>query len=107
MLGAQVMSYELTAEMLNFGAFLGFMGVNLAVIWQYWFRRGASTRAKFSAGSRAAGAGLPVLRRDLAGPEPAGQDRGQHLAGGGILCAGGAHAQFRQPMVMTDPSAYE
>ena len=25
---AQVMSYELTAELLNFGAFLGFMGVN-------------------------------------------------------------------------------
>ena len=33
------MSYELTAEILNFGAFLGFMGVNLAVIWQFWVRR--------------------------------------------------------------------
>ena len=37
-LGAQVMSYELTAELLNFGAFLGFMGVNVAVIWNLWFR---------------------------------------------------------------------
>ncbi len=34
--GAQVMSYELTAEILNFGAFLGFMGVNMATIWQFY-----------------------------------------------------------------------
>lgn len=36
--GAQFMSYELTAELLNFGAFLGFMGVNAAVVWKYWLR---------------------------------------------------------------------
>jgi len=36
-LGSQVMSYELTAEVLNFGAFLGFMGVNLAAIRQFYF----------------------------------------------------------------------
>ena len=34
--GAQFMSYELTAELLNFGAFLGFMGVNAAVVWKFW-----------------------------------------------------------------------
>jgi amino acid transporter len=34
--GAQVMSYELTAEILNFGAFLGFIGVNLATFWQFY-----------------------------------------------------------------------
>ena len=34
--GAQVMSYELTAEILNFGAFLGFMGVNVATFWQFY-----------------------------------------------------------------------
>lgn len=34
--GSLVMSYELTAEILNFGAFLGFMGVNLATIWQFY-----------------------------------------------------------------------
>jgi amino acid transporter len=39
--GALVMSYETTAEILNFGAFLGFMGVNLAVIWQFWVRHTA------------------------------------------------------------------
>jgi amino acid transporter len=33
---SQLMSYELTAEVLNFGAFLGFMGVNLAMIKQFY-----------------------------------------------------------------------
>ena len=89
--GAQVMSYELTAELLNFGAFLGFMGVNAAVIWNFWFRR-AHPRAR----NLLAGPGCPcgrfsVLRRDLAGPEPAGQDRGKPLAGGRLLCAGRPH----------------
>ena len=37
--GAQVISYELAAELLNFGAFLGFMGANLAVIWNFGFAR--------------------------------------------------------------------
>ena len=37
-LGALVMSYELTAEILNFGAFLGFIGVNVAIIWQFGVR---------------------------------------------------------------------
>ena len=36
-LGSLFMSYETTAEILNFGAFLGFMGVNLSVIRQFWF----------------------------------------------------------------------
>ena len=30
------MSYELTAEILNFGAFLGFIGVNVATVWQFY-----------------------------------------------------------------------
>lgn len=37
-LGTLCMSYELTAEILNFGAFLGFMCVNLACFWQFWMR---------------------------------------------------------------------
>jgi len=36
--GSLVVSYEVTAEIMNFGAFLGFMGVNLAVVWQFWVR---------------------------------------------------------------------
>ena len=34
--GAQFMTYELTAEILNFGAFLGFIGVNVATFWQFY-----------------------------------------------------------------------
>lgn len=40
--GALAASYEQTAELLNFGAFLAFMGVNLAALRTFWF--GASRR---------------------------------------------------------------
>jgi putrescine importer len=36
--GALVMNYELAAECLNFGAFMAFMGVNLAALRQFYFR---------------------------------------------------------------------
>ena len=36
--GAFAMSYQLGAELLNFGAFIGFMGVNLAAFAHYWLR---------------------------------------------------------------------
>jgi amino acid transporter len=36
-LGSLVVSYEVGAEVLNFGAFLAFMGVNLATLRYFWF----------------------------------------------------------------------
>lgn len=36
--GAFVMTYDLGAEMLNFGALIAFMGVNLAAFLRYWVR---------------------------------------------------------------------
>jgi len=36
--GAFAMSYQLGAELLNFGAFIGFMGVNLSALTRYWIR---------------------------------------------------------------------
>ncbi len=36
LLGALLLSYERTAELLNFGAFLAFMGVNLAALRTFW-----------------------------------------------------------------------
>ncbi|MGH7248931.1 MAG: APC family permease, partial [Pseudomonadota bacterium] len=36
--GAFVLSYQLGAELLNFGAFIGFMGVNLSALLHYWVR---------------------------------------------------------------------
>jgi putrescine importer len=37
-LGGLVMSYQLGAELLNFGALIGFMGVNLSSVLRYWVR---------------------------------------------------------------------
>jgi putrescine importer len=38
LVGAFLLSYELGAEMLNFGALIAFMGVNLAALVRYYFR---------------------------------------------------------------------
>jgi len=39
--------YDLIGELLNFGAFLGFMGVNLAAIRQFYFLRGPEAKGHF------------------------------------------------------------
>jgi FtsH-binding integral membrane protein len=36
--GGLLLTYQLGAEMLNFGAFIAFMGVNLAAFTRYWVR---------------------------------------------------------------------
>ena len=36
--GAFTVSYGLGAELLNFGAFIAFMGVNLSALLHYWWR---------------------------------------------------------------------
>ena len=41
------MNYELTGECMNFGAFLGFMGVNLATIHQFYFARPTHRKRRF------------------------------------------------------------
>ena len=38
LVGAFLLSYQLGAEMLNFGAFIAFMGVNCAAFMRYWVR---------------------------------------------------------------------
>jgi amino acid transporter len=43
-LGSVLLSYQAAAELLNFGAFLAFMGVNLAAFRQYFFLRPAGSR---------------------------------------------------------------
>lgn len=37
-LGTVFVPFDQACDLLNFGAFIGFMGVNLAVIWSYYFR---------------------------------------------------------------------
>ena len=46
--GALSVSYERSAELLNFGAFLAFMGVNLAAIRLFWFGRKGEKRNAFT-----------------------------------------------------------
>lgn len=105
--GAQILSYELTAELLNFGAFLGFMGVNAAVIWSFWIRQSPLRKRS--------------LLLDLVVPATGflfclviwlGLSRPAKIAGGIWLVIGffvlAAHTRrFREPMVMTDPTVYE
>ena len=38
LIGSFLMSYQLGAELLNFGAFIAFMGVNIAAFTRYWLR---------------------------------------------------------------------
>jgi putrescine importer len=55
LVGALAVSYEQTAELLNFGAFLAFMGVNLAAIRTFWFRAAGPRRVLGDALAPAAG----------------------------------------------------
>ena len=105
--GALFMSYELTAELLNFGAFLGFMGVNLAVIWNLWLRASDPRKRSFLLDLLVPAAGFlfcAVIWIGLSRPAK--------IAGSLWLVVGffvlAAHTErFRKPMLMTDPSAYE
>ena len=47
LLGALVLSYQLGAELLNFGAFIAFMGVNAAAFTHYFVRKQERTAANF------------------------------------------------------------
>jgi putrescine importer len=44
--GSMVLSYQRAAELLNFGAFLAFMGVNIATLRQFYFLRPAGEKKK-------------------------------------------------------------
>lgn len=48
LLGGFVLSYQLGAELLNFGAFVAFMGVNLAAFVRYWVRAEQRTVVNFA-----------------------------------------------------------
>jgi putrescine importer len=105
--GALVMGYELTAEILNFGAFLGFMGVNLAVIWQFWVRRAEKPRREFLADIV-----LPGLGFLFCAIIWLGLDMPAKIAGGiwftiGFFVLASHTRGFREPVVLPDPANYE
>jgi putrescine importer len=105
--GALVVSYEVTAEIMNFGAFLGFMGVNLAVVWQFWVRRAEGQRREFFADIV-----LPALGFVFCTAIWLGLGAPAMIAGGiwfviglGVLAV---HTRgFRQAVVLPDPANYE
>ncbi|HLH34650.1 MAG TPA: APC family permease [Alloacidobacterium sp.] len=105
--GAQVMSYELTAELLNFGAFLGFMGVNAAVIWRSWFRPIHPRARNFLLDLVVPALGFLFCAVIWMGLNLAAKVAGSVwlLVGFGVLAA---HTrQFRKPVVMSDLSTCE
>ena len=105
--GALVMSYELTAEILNFGAFLGFMGVNLAVIWQFWVRRAEGRQREILADILLPGLGFvfcTIIWLGLGAPAK--------IAGGiwfviGVVVLAVHTRGFREAIVLPDPANYE
>ncbi|MGB6690687.1 MAG: APC family permease [Terracidiphilus sp.] len=105
--GAQFMSYELTAEILNFGAFLGFMGVNAAVFWQFGVRTQAGHRRNFLYDMIVPLLGFlfcAVIWLGLASPAK--------IAGSvwlvvGVLVVGWRTQWYRKPLKLPDPSIYE
>ena len=104
--GALVMSFELTAEILNFGAFLGFMGVNLAVIWQFWVRRTEGYKRTFFADVILPAGGFifcTVIWLGLGAPAK--------IAGGiwfviGLFVLAKHTRGFRQRLELPDPASY-
>lgn len=105
--GSLVMSYEVTAEILNFGAFLGFMGVNLAVIWQFWVRRTQGHRRKFIGDVILPFGGFLFCGAIWWGLAPPAK-----IAGGiwfviGVVVLATHTRGFREELVLPDPASYE
>ena len=106
LVGAQFMTYELTAELLNFGAFLGFMGVNAAIVWKFWFRN-ASRERSFFLDILAPACGFifcAIIWIGLSTPAK--------VAGSAWLCVGLVVVAlrtrgFREPMVLTSLAGLE
>ena len=105
--GAQVISYELAAELLNFGAFLGFMGVNLAVIWKFWVHK-ADERGR----NLFVDVVLPALGFLFCAVIWVGLGNKAKIAGCiwlvvGFFVVARQTGWFQRPIVMSDPSSYE
>jgi putrescine importer len=104
-LGTLCMSYELTAEILNFGAFLGFMCVNLACFYQFWMK----------APERGLGHAMTDLAMPLLGflfcaviwwglAVPA-KIAGSVWLAAGIILIGARSKWFREPISLPDPGS--
>ena len=79
LVGAFLITYERGAELLNFGAFIAFMGVNAASFVRYFVR----ANEKKIGNLLVPVLGFSDLRIHLVEPESAGKDCRSHLAGAG------------------------
>jgi amino acid transporter len=86
LLGGLVLTYQLGAEMLNFGAFIAFMGVNLAAFTRYFLR---AEKRRVSDGL------LPLLGFVICGYLWLSLRWPARLAGGAWLLAGVAYGAIR------------
>ncbi len=105
--GALLMGYELTAEILNFGAFLGFMGVNLAVVWQFWVLRTNGHRREFLEDIVLPGLGFVFCTVIWLGLDPPAKIAGAIWFGIGFFVLAWHTRGFREGVVLPDPANYE
>lgn len=105
--GAQFMSYELTAEILNFGAFLGFMGVNAAVFWQYGVRSPAGHRKNAVYDMILPFLGFVFCAAIWIGLATPAKIAGSAWLVVGVIVVGWRTRWFRKPLRLPDPSIYE
>lgn len=90
LLGAWLISYQRAAEVLNFGAFLGFMGVNAAALCEYGIRRRGGHGRRWFADFVAPGLGFAfclLIWLNLSRPA--------QIAGGAWLLAGIVYLALR------------
>ena len=93
LIGALIISYQFGAEMLNFGALIGFMGVNMSSFLRYYVRSGKKTWTQFAPPL----AGFIVcLRSGLDSKQR--EDLRRRMAGLGILYGAWKTRGFRVPI---------
>jgi amino acid transporter len=105
--GSLFMSFEVTAEILNFGAFLGFMGVNLAVIRHFWFEKSPGYSRRFVSDAL-----LPFGGFLFCGAIWWGLRSPAKIAGGiwfviGVVILAFHTGGFRNKLELLDPASYE
>ncbi len=105
--GAQVISYELAAELLNFGAFLGFMGVNLAVIWKFWVHRAGGGGRNFFLDLIVPALGFLFCTAIWVGLNNPAKIAGSVWLVVGFFVLATHTGWFRRSIVLSDPSTYE
>lgn len=106
-LGAQFLSYELTAEILNFGAFLGFMCVNLAAFWKFGVQQHDLLWKNIVVDAALPLLGFVFCAAIWWGLAPPAKITGSIWLLAGVVLLGARSNWFRGPLRMPDPSFYE